>query len=110
MIIRLAINALSLFIVAYLLEGLEVEGITAALVAALVLGIVNAVIRPVILLFTLPLNVLTLGLFTFVVNAALLYLVAQVVRGFSVENFWAALLGAVLLTVVSMILSGLVRR
>lgn len=110
MIIRLAINALSLLIVAYLLEGLEVEGITAALVAALVLGIVNAVIRPVILLFTLPLNVLTLGLFTFVVNAALLYLVAQVVRGFSVENFWAALLGAILLTVVSMILSGLVRR
>ena len=110
MIIRLAINALSLFIVAYLLEGLEVEGITAALVAALVLGMVNAVIRPLILLFTLPLNVLTLGLFTFVVNAALLYLVAQVVRGFSVENFWAALLGAVLLTVVSMILSGLVRR
>jgi len=109
-IIRLAINALSLFIVAYLLEGLEVEGITAALVAALVLGMVNAVIRPLILLFTLPLNVLTLGLFTFVVNAALLYLVAQVVRGFSVENFWAALLGAVLLTVVSMILSGLVRR
>lgn len=110
MIIRLAINALSLLIVACLLEGLEVEGITAALVAALVLGIVNAVIRPVILLFTLPLNVLTLGLFTFVVNAALLYLVAQVVRGFSVENFWAALLGAILLTVVSMILSGLVRR
>ena len=110
MIIRLAINALSLLIVAYLLEGLEVEGITAALVAALVLGMVNAVIRPLILLFTLPLNVLTLGLFTFVVNAALLYLVAQVVRGFSVENFWAALLGAVLLTVVSMILSGLVRR
>lgn len=110
MVLRLVINALSLLIVAYLLEGIEVESFVAALVAALVLGVVNAVIRPIVLIFTLPINLLTLGLFTFVVNAFLLYLVSQVVGGFGVAGFWSALLGAVLLSVISMILSRLVKR
>ena len=72
---------------------------------ALVLGIVNAVIRPVVLLLTLPLNVLTLGLFTFVVNAGMLYLVAGVTHRLRLESFWWALLGAIVLSVVSAVIS-----
>ncbi|KNZ68439.1 hypothetical protein Tfer_3017 [Thermincola ferriacetica] len=107
--LRWFFNALALFITAYLLDGVMISGFGSALVAALVLGIVNAVIRPVILFFTLPLNFLTLGLFTFVVNALMFKLVSVVVDGFVVEGFFAALVGSLLLTIISGFLSALVR-
>lgn len=108
LILRWAINALSLMLTAYMIEGIEVRGFGAALVAVLVLGIVNAIIRPLVLLLTLPINVLTLGIFTFVVNGMMLYMVGSVVKGFDVTGFIPALLGAIVLSFISSIVNALV--
>lgn len=111
LVLRWLVNALALFITAQLLgPSFRVTGFGAALVAAALLGIVNAVIRPVLLILTLPLNIVTLGLFTFVINAAMLLLVSHVIAGFQVRGFGAAFLGSVILSFISMILSALVRR
>lgn len=107
--LRWVCNALALLFTAYLLEGVEITGVAAAMIGAVVLGIVNAVIRPVVLFFTLPLNIFTLGLFTFIVNALLFKLVSTVVEGFTVEGFLPALIGSILLTVISGFLSALVK-
>jgi putative membrane protein len=104
---RWLINAVALYLTTLVVRGVKVPDFGAALLAALVLGIVNAVIRPVALILTLPLNILTLGLFTFVVNAGMLYLVSRV-TALRLENFWAALLGAIVLTLVSAVLTRLV--
>ena len=92
------LSAVIIFLLSYILPGITVSGFMTALVVALVLGLVNAFIRPVFLLLTLPLNVLTLGLFTFVVNALLILLVAAIVPGFMVANFWWALLFSIILS------------
>ncbi|HEY8552358.1 MAG TPA: phage holin family protein [Thermaerobacter sp.] len=105
--IRWLINAGAILLVAWLLEGIDVSGPGTALVAALVLGLVNAVIRPVVLFLTMPLGCLTLGLFTFVVNALMFWLAAAVVPGFEVEGFVSALLGSLLVSVVSTVASRL---
>ncbi len=105
LIINWIISALAIIIVAYLLPGVEVSGITAALVAAVIIGLINAFIRPVLLLLTLPINILTLGLFTFVINAALLLLASSIVPGFQIANFWWALLFSLLLTAVNYVFS-----
>jgi putative membrane protein len=107
LIIRWLTNAVALYITALIVRGVRIADVGAALIAALVLGIVNAVIRPVALILTLPLNILTLGLFTFVVNAAMLWLVSQVTP-LRLESAWAAFLGAVVLSVVSAVLTRLV--
>jgi len=104
-VIRWFINAVALYVTTLIVPGVKVPDFGAVIVAALVLGIVNAVIRPVVLLLTLPLNVLTLGLFTFVVNAGMLYLVAGVTHRLRLESFWWALLGAIVLSVVSAVIS-----
>ncbi|MEI6477571.1 MAG: phage holin family protein [bacterium] len=95
------INALALILVSNFVPGFEVNGIFAALVAAFILGLVNAVIRPILILLTLPINLLTLGLFTLVINALMLELVASIVKGFTIETFWAALWGAIVLALIS---------
>jgi len=110
LLIRWFFNAAALVFTAYLLDGIDIGGFGAALVASLVLGIINAVIRPVFLLFTLPLNFLTLGLFTFVVNGIMLKLTAVVVGGFEVRGILPAILGSVILSLVSWLLSSLVRE
>lgn len=104
---RWLINAVALYLTTLIVKGVRVPDFGAALIAALVLGIVNAVIRPVALILTLPFNILTLGLFTFVVNAGMLYLVSKV-TALRLDNFWAALLGAVVLSIVSAVLTHLV--
>ncbi len=104
---RWLINAVALYLTTLVVRGVKVPDFGAALLAALVLGIVNAVIRPVALILTLPLNILTLGLFTFVVNAGMLYLVSKV-TALRLENFWAALLGAIVLSLVSAVLTRVV--
>ena len=109
LLLRWFFNGVALVFTAYLLDGIEVSGFGAALVASLVLGIVNAIIRPIFLLLTLPLNLLTLGLFTFVVNAIMLMLVASLVSGFSVNGFFSALLGSVILSLSSSLLTSLVK-
>jgi putative membrane protein len=104
------INAVALIAVAYLMPSITVSDFTAALVAALVLGLVNAVVRPVLVLLTLPVTILTLGLFIFVLNGLLFWGVASWLEGFSVAGFWSGVLGAILFSIVSWLLSALVQR
>lgn len=100
LLIRLLINALAILLIAYLVPGVAVTGFYTALIVAVVLGLINLVIRPLILLLTLPINILTLGLFTFVINALLFWFVGTVIKGFSVEGFIPAFIGALILTVI----------
>ena len=101
------INAIALMAVAYLPPGITVSSFIVALVAALVLGLVNAVIRPVLILLTLPATLLTLGLFIFVINGLLFWLVGSFVTGFTVNGFWPGVFGAVGYSIVSWALSAL---
>ncbi len=103
LLIRLLINALAILLIAYLVPGVAVTGFYTALIVAVVLGLLNLVIKPLILLLTLPITIITLGLFTFVINALLFWFVGTVVKGFSVEGFVPAFLGALILTVVGWI-------
>ncbi|UFS70040.1 phage holin family protein [Geomonas sp. RF6] len=103
-LIRWLISALAIIITAYLLPGVRLSGISAALLAALILGLVNTFIRPLLLLLTLPLNILTLGLLTFVINALLIMLTSAIVPGFKVEGFIWALLFSLVLSLVSFML------
>ena len=96
--IRWLVSAAALYLTSLIVRGIEVHGVGSLLFAAATIGILNALVRPVILLLTLPLNILTLGLFTLVVNAAMLKLASEVVRGFEVHGFWSALGGWLLLT------------
>lgn len=97
------ISALSIFLVANYLPGFSVNSFTTALVVALVLGIINAIIKPILVILTLPINILTLGLFTFVINAALIMLAASLVPGFKVTGFGPALVAALILWGISII-------
>jgi putative membrane protein len=108
LIIRWIINAVALMLVSYLFQSIEVSSFAAALVAALVLGLVNAVIRPILILITLPINVLTLGLFTLVINALLFWFVASFLEGFEVAGFWSAFWGALTYSIISFVISMLV--
>lgn len=100
-LINWLLAALAIMATAYLLPGVSLSGFVPALVTALVLGLVNAFIKPVLLLLTLPINILTLGLFTLVINALLIMLVSKLVSGFQVQGFWWALVFSVVLTVVN---------
>jgi len=97
------VNAAALLLVAYLYPGVHVESLPAALAAALVLGLVNVLIRPLIVILTLPVTILTLGLFLLVINALMFWLVAEVVHGFAVNDFGAALLGSILYSVITLV-------
>ena len=101
LIIRWLINAGALWLIALMIKGIEVQSVLAALIAAAVLGIINAVLRPIFILLTLPINLLTLGLFTFLLNGFMLYLTGSLVRGFEVHGFWAPVFGALILSIVS---------
>jgi putative membrane protein len=104
------INAVALLAVPYLMHSVDVTSIGAALVAALVLGLVNTLIRPVLLLLTLPVTVVSLGLFIFIINGFMFWLVAQWVDGFHVDSFLSAVGGAVLYSVISWALSTLLLK
>jgi putative membrane protein len=104
------VNTVSLIAVAYLMPSIRVDTFVTALIAALVLGLVNAVIRPILVLLTLPVTLLTLGLFIFVINGLLFWLVGSFVQGFVVDGFWAGFLGAIVYSVISWLLSGLVLK
>ncbi len=108
-LIRMGANAIAILLVTYLLPGVATaDGALAALAAAFVLGLVNAVIRPVFILLTLPLTILTLGLFLLVVNGLLLWLVAAVVPGFHVHGLLGAVAASALISIVSWILTRVV--
>jgi len=102
------INALALLALPYLVPSVQVESFYTALIAALLLGLVNALIRPLLVLLTLPVTVLTLGLFVFVINGLLFWFVASFVEGFSVAGFWSAFFGAIVYALISWAASTLV--
>jgi putative membrane protein len=101
------INAFALIAVAYLMPGVSVASFTTALVAALILGLINAVVRPVLVLLTLPVTLITLGLFIFVLNGLLFWFVGTYVQGFVVQGFWSGVFGAIVFSLISWLLSGL---
>lgn len=104
---HMLVTAALLMVVAYLIEGVHFDGWGAALIAALVFAIVNAIVKPVVVFLTIPLTVLTLGLFLFVVNALMFKLVAYLVPGFHVRTFGAAFLGSLLLSVMNLIVDAI---
>jgi putative membrane protein len=108
LLIHWVISTLSLLIVAYIFPGIEVRGFGTALIAAIVIGLVNATIGFVLKILTLPLTLLTFGLFWLVINALMLQLASYLVPGFSVSGFWSAFFGAIVLSIVSMILHSLI--
>ena len=107
-IVRWIISALGVLFISYLFDGIQVNGVGWAFITALFLGIFNALIRPVLLVLTLPINVLTLGLFTLVINGLMLWLTGKLLAGFSVHGFWSAIGGALVLSLISMAASGLI--
>lgn len=108
LIVHWLISAASLVIVAYLIPGIEIRGLGTALIAPLVIGLVNATIGFILKILTLPLTVLTLGLFWLIINALMLQLAAALVPGFYVSGFWSAFFGAIILSLVNMLLRSLV--
>jgi putative membrane protein len=104
------VNTVALLAVAYLLPSVHVESFGTALIAALLLGLANAVIRPILILLTLPVTVLTLGLFIFVINGLIFLGVAHLVGGFEVFGFWHAVGASIVFSLVAWILSSLVQR
>jgi putative membrane protein len=102
-LIRWVLYTVAILISAYLLPGVSVRGFWAAVVTALVLGLINAILKPLLILLTLPITLLTLGLFTFVINALLVMLTSAIVPGFDVRNFWWALLFSLILSIIHFI-------
>lgn len=104
------VNTLTLFVLPHLLDTVQVDSFTTALTAALVLGLVNTLIRPIILVLTLPITFITLGLFIFVVNGLMFWAVADIVPGFQVTSFGAAIIAAFVYSVVSWLLSAFIPK
>ena len=109
LILHILLTALLLVVVDRAIEGIRIDGAGAAIVGALVLGIMNAIVRPILIVLTLPLTVLTLGLFLFVVNALMLMLTGALVPGFYVRDFKAALLGSLLFSILNLLLASLLQ-
>jgi putative membrane protein len=109
LLLKWLINAVALFVVVNVVAGTGVERWQTLLAGSLVIGLLNAFIRPILLFFTLPVNLLTLGLFTLVINGVIFYLAAWLVKGFYVAGFWSALVAALVFSIVSFILNLLIR-
>jgi len=105
--LRWLLNILAIFLTAALLSGFEVT-IWGAIVGSIVLGVINAIIRPVLIILTLPLNIITLGLFTFVINGVMLWLTSATVKGFDIHGFGWAILTAIVLSLISLLISLLI--
>jgi putative membrane protein len=104
------VTAVSIFVVANVFKLIHVENLTVLVLAALILGILNAFVRPILLVLTLPINIVTLGLFTLVINGFLLYATAGLVSGFDITSFWRALLAALLISIVTAMINVLIHR
>ena len=107
-LLRVLVNVLAIVLAAKLVPGIEVDGVLSAVAAGLLLGVVNAVVRPILLVLTLPITLLTLGLFLLVLNGVCFWLVAAVVKGVHVAGLWSAVLGALVVSVLSWIVTVLV--
>lgn len=100
---RILLTALALLLVAELMPGITVSGLYPALISAVLLGVLNVFIRPILVILTLPITIITLGLFTFVINAILFWFVASFVTGFEVDSFLSAFIGSLIVSIVSAI-------
>ena len=109
-IINLLVNGLAVFITAQLLPGVSINNFTTAIIVGVVLGIINTLIKPVLLILTLPLNIMTLGLFTFILNGLLILLTSMLITGFSVKNFWWAFLFSIVISLVNSVLHSFTKR
>jgi putative membrane protein len=109
-VVRWLISSFAILITSYLLEGIRVDGFFSAFCAAAILGILNAIFRPVLLILTLPINILSLGLFTFVINAILLMMASGVISGFDVQGFWWAVMGSFVISLVSWFLTSFISK
>ncbi|MFA4818152.1 MAG: phage holin family protein [Parcubacteria group bacterium] len=107
LIIKWIVMAASILAAAYFIPGVTVDGLKTALILAVVLGLINLIIKPILILITLPVNILTLGLFTFVINALLIMLASSIVKGFEVDGFLTALIFGIILSAINFILSKL---
>lgn len=108
--LRWLILTVAIIVTSYLLDGIRVSGFFSAFFAAAILGILNAFFRPILLILTLPINILSLGLFTFVINAIMLMMVSGVLSGFEVYGFWSAVFGSLLISLVSWALTSFINE
>lgn len=108
LLLRWLILTSGIIIASYLLEGIHVSGFVPAFFAAALLGILNALFRPVLILLTLPINILSLGLFTFVINALMLVMVSGIISGFEVHGFWTAVFGSLIISIISWLLNSFI--
>lgn len=108
LIIRWLVLTAAVTVASYIVEGIRVSGFFSALFGAAVLGILNVFFRPLILILTLPITLITLGLFTFIINAALLMMASGVIRGFEVDGFGSAIIGSLLISLVSWLLNSFI--
>jgi putative membrane protein len=106
--IRWLVLGFSISTAAYLFDGIHVNGVLAAFAAAAMLGILNAVFRPIALILTLPVNILSFGLFTFIINAAMLKMASSLIPGFDVTGFWTAVLGALFISIISFLINAFI--
>lgn len=110
LLIKWLLSAAALLLVAYIYQGVEVSSFTAALVAAFVIGLLNTFVRPVLVILTLPVTVLTLGLFLFIINALMFWAAAGVLSGFHVRDFTAALIGSLIYSVIGIVIESALER
>lgn len=104
-LINIIISALAVFASAYILPGVHVDTFLTAIIVAIILGVVNMILKPILVILTLPITIVTLGLFYFVINALMILLVANLVPGFTVDGFWWALIYSLVLSIVSSVLN-----
>lgn len=110
LIVKWLLSASALLFVAYVYQGVEVRSFASAMLAAFVIGLLNTVVRPVLVVLTLPVTIVTLGLFLFVVNALMFWAAAALLEGFVVRDFLAALLGSLIYTVIGMVIESALER
>ena len=107
-LVRWLVLTAAIIVASYVLDGIQVKGFLSAFFAAAILGVLNAFFRPILIILTLPINILTLGLFTFIINALLLKMASGVISGFDVRGFWAAVFGSVVISIVSWALNSFI--
>lgn len=110
LIIKLLLNAIAVFILANVLNGVQVDGYVSAIIVAVVLSVLNLLVKPLLVLFTLPVTILTLGLFLIVINALIILLADYLITGFSVVNIWWAILFSVLLSILQSLLHSFIKK
>lgn len=108
LLVRWLILTAAIMVASYLIQGIEVNGFLSAFFAAAILGVLNVFFRPILLILTLPINILTLGFFTFIINAVLLKMASGVISGFVVHGFWSAVFGGFIISVVSWLLNSFI--